>query len=324
MAKTLVIVEHRDGDVKSPTFSAITFARQLKEKTGATYDLALIGKGVAGLGTKLAAYGAEKIHVVDAPYFSGASAQAYAFVASELAQKIGATMVVAAATTMTKGFFPRLAVRLKAGMASEVVGLGTHGALTFVRPMWAGNVYGEVEIATAVKVVTIRGTEFEPAAPVGSSTPVETATTAFDAGSTTEKLVEFRPTQSARPDLTEAKVVVAGGRGLKNSDNFKMLEDLADLFGGAVGATRAAVDAEYVPNDFQIGQTGKVVAPELYFAFGISGAIQHLAGMKNSKVIVAVNKDEEAPIFQVADYGLVGDLFKAVPELIERVKARKG
>jgi electron transfer flavoprotein alpha subunit len=324
MGKTLVIVEHRDGEVKGPTYSAITFARAVCEKAGGTFDIAVIGSGVAGAGAKLTGYGAEKIHVADSAVFGGTAAQAWAYATAEIAKAIGATVVVAAATAGAKAFLPRAAVRLGAGVASDVVALGTKGALSFVRPMWAGNVYGEVEITTPVKVLTIRPTEFAPAATVGSNTPVVPFATTFAAADCKARLVEFKATVSARPDLAEAKVVVAGGRGLKGKENFKMLEELADLFGGAVGATRAAVDAEFIANDFQIGQTGKVVAPELYFAVGISGAIQHIAGMKASKVIVAINKDEEAPIFQVADYGLVGDLFKAVPEILEAVKAKRG
>jgi len=203
-------------------------------------------------------------------------------------------------------------------MASDVVGIG-EGAQTFIRPSWAGNVLEEVQIQTAVQVVSVRPTDFDRAEPAGAS-PVEAFTSAWDGSAMKQRFVGFNATVSSRPDISEASVVIAGGRGLKSKENFKLVDDLADLLGGAVGATRAAVDAEYIENDYQIGQTGKVCAPDLYIGVGISGAIQHLAGMKNSKVIVAINKDEEAPVFSVADYGLVADAFKAVPEFIELVK----
>jgi electron transfer flavoprotein alpha subunit len=206
-------------------------------------------------------------------------------------------------------------------MATDVLGFGGEGAaVTFRRPMWAGNVLAEVEITTPVKAFTIRPTEF-PAAVREGQGAVKPVTVAVDAAALRTRFVGFEEVKSARPDLADARVVVSGGRGTKG--DFKPVEALADELGAAVGASRAAVDAGWVPNDWQVGQTGKVVAPELYVAAGISGAIQHLAGMKGSKVIVAVNKDAEAPIFQIADYGLVGDLFKALPELAAKVKASK-
>jgi electron transfer flavoprotein alpha subunit len=206
-------------------------------------------------------------------------------------------------------------------MATEVLGFGGEGAeVTFRRPMWAGNVLAEVEIATAVKVFTVRATEFPAAAKEGKGA-VTAASVAVDPAALRTRYAGFKEVKSARPELTEARVVVAGGRGTKG--DFKPIEALADELNAAVGASRAAVDAGWVPNDWQVGQTGKVVAPELYVAAGISGAIQHLAGMKSSKVIVAVNKDPDAPIFQLADYGLVADLFKALPELVGKVKGSR-
>jgi electron transfer flavoprotein alpha subunit len=199
------------------------------------------------------------------------------------------------------------------------VGIGAE-AQTFIRPTWAGNVLEEIRLQTPVQVASVRPTDFDKAAPAGAASPVQPFTTAWDGAAMKQRFVGFKATESSRPDLAEARVVVAGGRGLKSKENFRIIETLADVLRAAVGATRAAVDAEYIENDYQIGQTGKVCAPDLYIGAGISGAIQHLAGMKNSKVIVAINKDEEAPIFSVADYGLVADLFKAVPELTEAVK----
>jgi len=228
---------------------------------------------------------------------------------------------VAAATAFGKDLLPRAAARLSAAAATEVLALAGEGANVLLRrPMWAGNVIAEVELATPVKAFTVRPTEFAPAkaAPGGSvaALPVK-----VDAASLRTRFVEFQEVKSERPELTEARVVVSGGRGTKG--DFKEIEGLADDLGAAVGASRAAVDAGWVPNDWQVGQTGKVVAPELYVAAGISGAIQHVAGMKGARVIVAINKDAEAPIFQIADYGLVADLFKAIPELREKVKASK-
>ena len=223
---------------------------------------------------------------------------------------------------MGKDLMPRLAARLGVAMASEVVTFGDDG--TFIRPMYAGNALATVELTGPVKVVTVRATAFDSAKPAGAAAPVEKVAAKLDPASLKMEFVSFNETKSDRPQLTEARIVVSGGRGLKSGDNFKtVLEPLVDELGAAMGASRAAVDAGFVPNDLQVGQTGKVVAPELYVAVGISGAIQHLAGMKDSKVIVAINKDEEAPIFSVADYGVVADLFKAVPELAEELKKLK-
>jgi electron transfer flavoprotein alpha subunit len=206
-------------------------------------------------------------------------------------------------------------------MASEVTAVASEGGtLTYTRPMFAGNVNGKVQITTAVQVVTIRATEFDPAAPVAAVSPVEKVAAAACPAMSRVKFDGFEKSVSARPDLTEARIIISGGRGMKAKENFKILEDLADLLGAAVGASRAAVDSGFIHNDFQVGQTGKIVAPDLYVAVGLSGALQHIAGMKSSKVIVAVNKDEDAEIFQIADYGIVADLFKVIPELTEQVK----
>jgi electron transfer flavoprotein alpha subunit len=246
-------------------------------------------------------------------------ADAYTTAIAEIVKQKGVEIVVATATAVGKDLLPRVAARLDAGIAPDITGIVD--AKTFHRPMWAGNLIATITVESTPRVVAVRSTAFDAAAKGGSKGAVEKLSPAT---SGTTKFVSFNETKSDRPVLTEASIVCAGGRGLKNGENFTTyLEPLCDALGAAMGASRAAVDAGFVPNDLQVGQTGKVVAPTLYIAVGISGAIQHLAGMKDSKVIVAINKDAEAPIFQVADYGLVADLFKAVPELTDEIKKLK-
>jgi electron transfer flavoprotein alpha subunit len=223
--------------------------------------------------------------------------------------------VLAPATTFGKNFMPRVAAVLDVAQISEIVAVKS--ADTFVRPIYAGNAMATVQSKDSIKVITVRTTGFEAVADSGGTAAIEAVTAGADAG--LSSLVGRELTKSERPELTAARVVISGGRGMGSAENFKLLEPLADRLNAAMGASRAAVDAGFVPNDWQVGQTGKIVAPELYVAIGISGAIQHLAGMKDSRVIVAVNKDEEAPIFQVADYGIVGDLFKVVPEILKEL-----
>ena len=317
----LIVAEQGGGAVRKATFHAIAAGKELARRTGGKVHAALLGKGVSALASEIAARGVE-VHVADAPALEHYLAESYAPVVAELAKAAGATYVGAAATAQGKDLLPRVAAKLGAAAASDVLGFGGEGAnVTFRRPMWAGNVLAEVELATPVKVFTVRATEFPSAPKEGAPGAVAPAAVNVDVGALKTRFVEFREVKSERPELTEARVVVAGGRGTKG--DFKAVEALADELGAAVGASRAAVDAGWVPNDWQVGQTGKVVAPELYVAAGISGAIQHLAGMKGSKVIVAINKDPDAPIFQIADYGLVADLFKALPELQEKVKASR-
>jgi electron transfer flavoprotein alpha subunit len=316
----LIVAEQVNGGLRKAALHAVSAGREIARRTGGKLHLALLGKGIGSIAEELASYGAD-VHVADAPVLEHAVAEAYAPVVAEIAKAAQATFVGAAATAFGKDLLPRVAARLGAGMATEVLGFGGDGAtVTFRRPMWAGNVLAEVEIATPVKAFTIRPTEFPAAAKEGKGV-VQPAAVAVDAAALRTRFVSFKEVKSERPELTEARAIVAGGRGTKG--DFKPVEALADELGAAVGASRAAVDAGWVPNDWQVGQTGKVVAPELYVAAGISGAIQHLAGMKGSKVIVAVNKDAEAPIFQIADYGVVGDLFKVLPELTAKVKASK-
>jgi electron transfer flavoprotein alpha subunit len=316
----LIVAEQAQGTLRKATLHALSAGREIARRTGGKVHLALAGKEVAPLAEELTAYGAD-VHLADAAVLEHPLAEALAPVVAQIAQATGATWVGAAATAFGKDLLPRVAARLGAGMATEVLGFGGEGgSLTFRRPMWAGNVLAEVEIASATKVFTVRATEFAPAAKEGKGAVVAVPVS-LDPAALKTRHVSFREVKSERPELTEARVVVAGGRGTKG--DFKPVEGLADELGAAVGASRAAVDAGWVPNDWQVGQTGKVVAPELYVAAGISGAIQHLAGMKGSKVIVAVNKDPEAPVFQVADYGIVGDLFKVLPELAAKVKASR-
>jgi electron transfer flavoprotein alpha subunit len=321
MGNVLVIAEQSGGHVKKATLHAIAAGQALAGRIGGKVHVALLGKGIGGLATELAGHGVT-VHAADAAGLEHYFAEAFTPVVVEIAKGADATYVCAAATAFGKDLLPRVAARLGAATATEVLGFGGSGpAVTFHRPMWAGNVLAEVELATPIKAFTIRPTEF-PAAAKGAAGEVKAVAAAVDLAALPVRFVEFKEVKSERPELTEARVVVAGGRGTKG--DFKELEGLADDLGAALGATRAAVDAGWVPNDWQVGQTGKVVAPELYVAAGISGAIQHLAGMKGSKVIVAINKDVEAPIFQLADYGLVADLFKAIPELREKIKAGKG
>jgi electron transfer flavoprotein alpha subunit len=316
----LIVAEHTHGVLQKATLHALGAGRALAKRTGGELHAALLGSGVAPLADELASYGVH-VHVADAPVLEHALAETYAPVIAEVAKASAAAFVGAAATAFGKDVLPRAAARLGAGMASEVLSFGGDGAdVTFRRPMWAGNVLAEVEIATAVKVFTVRPTEFPQALREGKGA-VSTAAVPVDANAVRTRHAGFRAVQSERPELTEARAVVAGGRGTKG--DFGPVEELADLLGAAIGASRAAVDAGWAPNDWQVGQTGKVVAPELYVAAGISGAIQHLAGMKGSRVIVAVNKDPEAPVFQLADYGVVGDLFKVLPELAAKVKASR-
>ena len=320
MSNVLIVAEQSGGHLKKASLHAIAAGQVVAGRTGGKVHVVLLGKGLGAVATELASYGVT-VHAADAAGLENYLAEAFTPVVAELAKGVGATFVGAAATAFGKDLVPRVAARLGAATATEVLGFGGSGAaVTFLRPMWAGNVLAEVDLATPVKAFTIRPTEF-PVAQKGAGGEVKAAAVA-DPGALPTRFVEFKEVKSARPELTEARFVVSGGRGTKG--DFKELEGLADDLGAALGATRAAVDAGWVPNDLQVGQTGKVVAPELYIAAGISGAIQHLAGMKGSKVIVAINKDPEAPIFQLADYGLVADLFKAVPELREKIKAGKG
>lgn len=321
MSNILVVAEQFEGKLKKASLHTLTAAQELAGRTGGKVIGLVMGKGVGDAAAELAAHGAAEVWVADDASLEHAIAENWAKVVEKAAKDAGAVVVLAPSASQGKDVLPRAAARLSAGMASDIMGFGGSGAdITFKRPMWAGSVIAEVEITTPVKLATVRSTEFPPAEKAAAAGAVKPFTLP-ELGQAKTKFIELRQVKSERPELTEARVVVAGGRGTKG--DFKPVEELADELGGAIGASRAVVDAGWVPNDYQVGQTGKTVAPDLYIALGISGAIQHIAGMKGSKVIVAVNKDADAPIFQIADYGLVGDLFKIGPELLAAIQAAK-
>jgi electron transfer flavoprotein alpha subunit len=303
----LVIAEHDNTQLKAATLNAVAAAAKL----GSEVHLLVAGSGCGAVAEQAAAVtGVEKVKVADATHYADQTAENLAALIQTHAG--GYSHILAAATSNGKNTLPRVAALLDVAQISDIIAVVD--ADTFVRPIYAGNALATVKSADAVKVITVRTTGFDPVSAVGGSAAIETLAPGPDHGQT--KLIARELTQSARPELGVAKVIISGGRALGSGDAYRqLLEPLADKLGAALGASRAAVDAGFVPNDYQVGQTGKIVAPQLYIAIGISGAIQHLAGMKDSKVIVAINKDPDAPIFQVADYGLVADLFQAVPEL---------
>jgi electron transfer flavoprotein alpha subunit len=279
----------------------------------------LLGSGADAVASTFAKY-VDKVILLDDASFGDYLAEAYAPAIAAVAKEVGASIVATPSTTTGKDFLPRVAARLDAGFVSDVIAVFDHdGAVGYKRPMWAGNLIEKVASEADVTCVTVRTTNFDAAAADKSGSVEKRSSAAGKSGNAT--FLRFDQVKSERPALTDASVVISGGRGLKSADAFGMIEELADVLGGAVGASRAAVDSGYAPNDWQVGQTGKIVAPNLYVAIAISGAIQHLAGMKGSKVIVAINKDSEAPIFQVADYGLVADAFVAVPDFTAKVRA---
>ena len=321
---TLVIAEHDNGSLKGATLNAVTAAQAL----GADIDILVAGAncGAAAEAASQVA-GVNKVLVADNAAYEHQLAENVSLLIAEVGA--GYDNIVAPATTNGKNTMPRVAALLDVAQISDILSvesahtfkrpihagdiMSIEGPNAFKRPIYAGNVIATVQTADAKKVITVRTTAFDAAAAEGGSVSVENIDAVHDAG--ISAFVSEEVAESDRPELTAAPVVISGGRGMQNGENFKLLDGIADKLGAAIGASRAAVDAGFVPNDMQVGQTGKIVAPDLYIAVGISGAIQHLAGMKDSKVIVAINKDEDAPIFQVADYGLVADLFEALPEL---------
>lgn len=302
----LVIVEHDHQEVKSATLNSVAVAKAI----GGEIDLLVAGTGCGSVVKQSAQIdGVANVYVADNAAYEHALAENLAALVAELGAKY--THILTPATTTGKNFMPRVAALLDVAQISDICAVVSDD--TFKRPIYAGNAIATVQSSDPIKVITVRTTAFDPVSSTGGTATVK----ALESGTplTISRFVSEEIAKTDRPELTSAKVVISGGRGMQNGENFKILERVADKLGAAIGASRAAVDAGYVPNDMQVGQTGKIVAPELYIAVGISGAIQHLAGMKDSKVIVAINKDEDAPIFQVADYGLVADLFEAVPEL---------
>lgn len=302
----LVLAEHEAGQLKASTLNTVTAAKKL----GGDVHVLVAGSGAQAVAEAAAKVdGVAKVLLADAPAFAHHLAEPLAALLVDLAK--GYAAVLAPATSNGKNVLPRVAALLDVAQVSDITAVVS--ADTFVRPIYAGNALATVQSKDAVKVITVRTTAFEAAAATGGAAAIEAV--AAPADPAVSSFVSQQLSKSERPELTSARIIISGGRGMQSGDNFHLLEKVADKLSAAVGASRAAVDAGFVPNDLQVGQTGKIVAPDLYIAVGISGAIQHLAGMKDSKVIVAINKDEEAPIFQVADYGLVADLFKALPEL---------
>jgi len=306
----LVIAEHDNSTLNAATLNAVAAASEL----GQDITVLVVGSGCAAVADEAAKVaGLSKVLLADNAVYEHQLPENTAALIADVAADY--SHVLTPATTTGKNFMPRVAALLDVAQITDIVEVKS--ADTFVRPIYAGNALATVQSGDPIKVITVRGTAFDPVSAEGGSASVESLDNVKE-----QDVAEFvgeELTKSERPDLTAASIVISGGRGMQNGENFAMLEKIADKLGAAIGASRAAVDAGFVPNDMQVGQTGKIVAPQLYIAVGISGAIQHLAGMKDSKVIVAINKDEEAPIFQVADYGLVADLFKAIPELDEKL-----
>ncbi len=311
----LVVAEHDNRVLKPATLNALAAA---KEIAGDDVDLLVTGKGCRAVAETAAQIpGVKRIRLADDMAYEHRLAENVAPLLVGLAADY--THLLAPATTAGKNLMPRVAALLDVMQISDISAVISPD--TFVRPIYAGNALATVQSKDPIKVITVRGTAFPPGEATGGAAAIETVAPTADAG--LSEFVRAELSKSERPELTSARVIISGGRGMQSGDNFHLLEKVADQLGAAVGASRAAVDAGFVPNDYQVGQTGKIVAPELYIAVGISGAIQHLAGMKDSKVIVAINKDEEAPIFQIADYGLVGDLFKILPELADELERRQ-
>ena len=319
----LVVAEIRDGTVKKISLEMLGEGRSIADQLGGEVQAVALGHGVADVATSLAHYGAQKIFVADDPSLENYTAEGYTNVLANLVKQTQPALVLLGATTAGKDLAPRLAARLAVGLASDCTGFTVQdGEMLMTRPIYAGKAIARVKETDRPYMATIRPNIF--AAPeADTSRAAEVENIPADAGEIRAKVLEMIMEAGARVELTEADIVVSGGRGLKAPENFALIDELADVLGAAVGASRATVDAGWKDHSYQVGQTGKVVTPTLYIACGISGAIQHLAGMKTSKCIVAVNKDPEAPIFKVADYGIVGDLFKVVPVLTEEFKKMK-
>ena len=306
----LVIAEHDNNELKSSTLNTITAAHKLSSDI----DVLVAGSEVAGVSKQAAAIeNIKSVICVDDPIYKNFLAEDFGNLVASMGDQY--SYILAPATTFGKNFLPRVAAKLDVQQISDIISIESED--TFKRPIYAGSCIATVKSIDPIKVISVRTTAFDAANVTDAEVSIESKDSQNSMGNAT--FVKDELAESDRPELTAAEIIVSGGRALGSSENFQIIESLADKLGAAVGASRAAVDAGYVPNDYQVGQTGKIVAPSLYIAVGISGAIQHLAGMKDSKVIVAINKDEDAPIFQVADYGLVGDLFEAIPELTDSI-----
>jgi len=322
MANILVLAEHDNGQLKLATLSAVGFARKVVAETGGAFDLLVIGENVGGTAESLRNLGAANVLVADHALLKHPLGDKCAHIVAEVAKQRGSTIVAGAASTFSKDILPRAAALLDAGMLSDVVDVHRDGDdFIFKRVLFAGNAIATVKLAGAVKFLTVRAAAFAHPAKGADASPVVRIAVAADKLPGFTEYGGSEAKVAGRPDSTEARVVVSGGRGVKTAEDFeRLIGGLADALGGAVGSSRALVDSGITPNSLQVGQTGKIVAPDLYIAVGISGAIQHLAGMKDTKVIVAINKDADAPIFEVADFGLVGDAYQVVPELIGKLK----
>ncbi len=318
MSKILLFIQQDQGKLNQASLAALTAAQEISFKHESAEILGIcLGAGAKNVVSEIATYGLANIYYSENSIFDKYIASNYAKACVQIMQKNDCKYLIASATTTGKDFLPLVAVKLSAGQASDITGVNPDKS--FRRPVYAGNALADVQITTDKKIITVRGSSFDLAKSVGGSSQLEDFSPDFQP-STSVTVLEYQIPENSRPELTEAKIIVSGGRGVGTSANFeKLIFPLADKLNAAVGASRAVVDAGEVPNDWQVGQTGKIVAPNLYIAIGLSGAIQHLAGMKDSKVIVAINKDAEAPIFEVADYGIVGDLFQIVPELTQKI-----
>ncbi len=322
--KILVFAEQRDAGFKKPAFEAVRTGRMLADQTGGTVTALVIGTNVSGIASELGAYGASEVKVVEHPQLAYYCPLAYAKAVAEVAKSEGATVLLMAATAMGKDLAPRVAVKLDGGLAADCTSLKVDGpTLVATRPVYAGKALLDVAVTSPVKVITLRPNVFPAGEPSAEKASPQAVEIAFADADFAAKVTELS-TASGKLDVAEADIIVSGGRGMKGPEHFHLIEELAKVLGAAVGASRAVVDAGWRPHEEQVGQTGKTVSPTLYVAVGISGAIQHLAGMSSSKYIVAINKDKDAPIFQIADYGIVADAFEILPALTAEVKKLLG
>lgn len=320
MSKVLAFVESRDNKIKNAGFETASTALKIANELGAEAEILLIGSGVSSITAELGAYGIKKVITADDPRLEKYSTTAYSKILAEAAKQRGADIIILSATAMGKDISARVSAKMEAGMASDCTDIRTeNGNIIATRPVYAGKAYIDLKVNSPVKIFTLRPNVFKPVKADGVSAEAEKFEVNLDDSDFKAQVKEII-VSSEKLDVTEANIVVSGGRGLKGPENFYLVEDLAKVLGGAAGASRAIVDAGWRPHDDQVGQTGKTVSPSLYIAVGISGAIQHLAGMSSSKCIVAINKDKDAPIFQIADYGIVGDAIEIMPVLIEECK----